>query len=81
VERAVIMADGDRIRSVHLPNRPESRSLPDDFCNRLVSLADMEKMLIERTLQSLNGHKGRTAEILGISPTSLWRKMNRYHLR
>jgi DNA-binding NtrC family response regulator len=81
VERAVIMADSDRIRSVHLPNRPESASLPDDFCNRLVSLADMEKMLIERTLQSLNGHKGRTAEILGISPTSLWRKMNRYHLR
>jgi DNA-binding NtrC family response regulator len=81
VERAVIMADSDRVRSVHLPNRPESGSLPDDFCNRLVSLADMEKMLIERTLQSLNGHKGRTAEILGISPTSLWRKMNRYHLR
>ncbi|MHB8788248.1 MAG: sigma-54-dependent transcriptional regulator [Desulfobulbaceae bacterium] len=81
VERAVIMADSDRIRSVHLPNRPESGSVPDDFCNRLVSLADMEKILIERTLQSLNGHKGRTAEILGISPTSLWRKMNRYHLR
>jgi transcriptional regulator with PAS, ATPase and Fis domain len=41
----------------------------------------MEKMLIERTLQSLNGHKGRTAQILGISPSSLWRKMNLYHLR
>ncbi|HBI14938.1 MAG TPA: sigma-54-dependent Fis family transcriptional regulator [Desulfobulbaceae bacterium] len=81
MERAVIMADSDRIRSVHLPNRSVPASLPDDFGNRLVSLADMEKMLIERTLQGLNGHKGRTAEILGISPTSLWRKMNRYHLR
>jgi transcriptional regulator with PAS, ATPase and Fis domain len=56
-------------------------SLSDDFCNKLVSLADMEKILIERTLQSLNGHKGRTAQILGISPSSLWRKMNLYHLR
>lgn len=81
MERAVIMADSDRIRTVHLPDRPEPGALPDDFCNRLLSLADMEKLLIERTLQSLNGHKGRTAEILGISPTSLWRKMNRYHLR
>lgn len=81
VERAVIMADSDQVSSVHLPNRPELGTLPDDFCTRLVSMADMEKMLIERTLQSLNGHKGRTAEILGISPTSLWRKMNRYLLR
>ena len=81
MERAVIMADSDRISSAHLPNRQEPGVMPDDFCDGLVSLADMEKVLIERTLQSLNGHKGRTAEILGISPTSLWRKMNRYHLR
>lgn len=81
LERAVIMADSDRIRSVHLPNRPTDTSSPDFLCDGLISLADMEQMLIERTLQSLNGHKGKTAEILGISPTSLWRKMKQYRLQ
>jgi DNA-binding NtrC family response regulator len=81
LERAVIMADRDRITTVHLPSTAAD-ALPADFlCDGLISLVEMEKVLIERTLQSLNGHKGRTAEILGISPTSLWRKMKQYGLQ
>jgi len=81
MERAVIMADSDRISSVHLPSTAADTLPPDFLCDGLISLAEMEKVLIERTLQSLNGHKGRTAEILGISPTSLWRKMKQYGLQ
>jgi len=40
----------------------------------------MEKMLISHTLQAVNGHRERTAEILGIAGATLWRKMKRYHL-
>ncbi|MFA5719023.1 MAG: sigma-54 dependent transcriptional regulator [Desulfobulbaceae bacterium] len=81
LERAVIMADSNSISTVHMPNTA-AESLPPEFlCEGLISLAEMEKVMIERTLQSLNGHKGRTAEILGISPTSLWRKMKKYRLQ
>lgn len=81
MERAVIMADTDRISAVHLPTTPQDSRQPELICDGLVSLAEMEKVLIERTLLSLSGHKGRTAQILGISPTSLWRKMKQYHLQ
>jgi len=81
MERAIIMADSDRIATVHLPSTAADALPPDFLCDGLLSLSEMEKMLIERTLQSLNGHKGRTAEILGISPTSLWRKMKQYGLQ
>jgi DNA-binding NtrC family response regulator len=81
LERAVIMADSDRITTVHLPSTAADALPPDFLCEGLISLAEMEKVLIERTLLSLNGHKGRTAEILGISPTSLWRKMKQYSLQ
>ncbi len=81
MERAVIMADSDRISTVHLPNTATEVLPPDLLCDGLISLAAMEQVLIERTLQSLSGHKGKTAEILGISPTSLWRKMKQYSLQ
>lgn len=81
IERSVIMADRELISSVHLPKPSGEVSLPDDLCSDLISLADMEKILIERTLHSLNGHKGRTAEVLGIGSTSLWRKIKQYKLQ
>jgi len=40
----------------------------------------MEKRLIVKGLRLTGGHKGRTAEILGISPVSLWRKIKKYAL-
>jgi DNA-binding NtrC family response regulator len=80
IERAVIMADSEQIHSIHLPRPSGEASLPDDLCSDLISLAEMEKILIERTLHSLNGHKGKTAKVLGIGSTSLWRKMKQYNL-
>lgn len=37
-----------------------------------------EERLICRALKEACGHKGRTAELLGISRSTLWRKMKRY---
>ena len=39
------------------------------------SLRDYERTLIERTLERCNGNRGEAAKILGISPTTIWRKM------
>jgi len=46
----------------------------------LMSIAEMERDLIERTLKATHWHKGQACEILGISRPRLERKVKLYHL-
>lgn len=39
-----------------------------------------EREYIRRTLEEVDGNKERAAEVLGLSPTTLWRKMKRLQL-
>ena len=80
LERAVLLCETSRIQSIHLAEKTTSANEIDTMCSSLVSLAEMEKMLISHTLQATNGHRERSAEILGTSPTTLWRKMKKYDL-
>lgn len=41
---------------------------------------EVERNAIIRALRQVEGNKERAAEILGLSPTTLWRKMKRLHL-
>jgi transcriptional regulator with PAS, ATPase and Fis domain len=45
------------------------------------TLADIEKLYIERTLKEVGGNQTRAAEILGISRKSLWERRRRYDLK
>jgi len=45
-----------------------------------VTLKDMEKELISKTLRHFNGHRSQTAEALGISRKSLYQRMQRYKM-
>ncbi|MFH2097995.1 MAG: helix-turn-helix domain-containing protein, partial [Pseudomonadota bacterium] len=79
VERAVVMARGDRIRPDDLPtglmgfsvttHRPES--------SELATLEEQEKAYISWVLKQTEWNKTRAAEILGIDRVSLWRKIKR----
>lgn len=80
IERAVIMEAGRELKSIHLPREAINEIKCEDFDSGIVRLADMEKTLILRTLKSLQGQKAKTAEVLGISTTSLWRKIKKYQL-
>lgn len=80
IQRAVLLSDSTQISSIHLPRRTSAMHDLDDACSSLISFAEMEKMLINHTLQAVNGHRERTAEVLGISPATLWRKMKKYQL-
>lgn len=80
VERAVIMESDRELRSCHLPREAKKEIKCEDFDSGIVGLEDMEKALIQKTLKSLQGQKAKTAEMLGISTTSLWRKMKKYQL-
>ncbi|MBU1742956.1 MAG: hypothetical protein KKC37_15565 [Proteobacteria bacterium] len=43
-------------------------------------LADLEARAIDAALGRHRGHRARTARALGISTSTLWRKMKRYGL-
>jgi transcriptional regulator with PAS, ATPase and Fis domain len=80
LERATIVADGPELQAAHLPRLALTHERQMSLDADLLSLADMEKLLIVRTLRNTRGHKGRSAESLGISPVSLWRKIKKYGL-
>lgn len=44
------------------------------------ALRDVERQQIVRALEQTNWHRGKTAEILGISPSTLYRRLREYNL-
>ncbi len=78
IEKAAILETGDELRSAHLPKYSGAAADALDIPFGLVRLEDMEKAVIRRTLAALQGQRAKTAEALGISATSLWRKIKEY---
>jgi len=82
LERAVILSDGEMIDVGALPERiTERRAEP--LVTSQVTAANPTLDVIERAyimwvLQSEGGNKSRTAEVLGIDPSTLYRKLSRY---
>jgi DNA-binding NtrC family response regulator len=80
IERAVIMETSGEITTGSLPS--EIVGTPPDplSCFDLMTIEEMERFLIQRTLRELGGQKNRAAESLVIDVTTLWRKMKKYNL-
>ena len=76
VERAAIFAQGRTIRIKHLPPElldPAASNWPTEAYVPK-SLAEIQDTHIRRTLAYTDGNRLRAAKILGISPSTLWRK-------
>jgi len=83
IAHAVIMAEGPLIRARDLPENlqtaPRSRlALPYAGETPIQPLAVVEEQAIRRTLEALKGNQTLAARKLGISRSTLWRKMNEY---
>jgi DNA-binding NtrC family response regulator len=82
IERAVLLATGGTIRASDLPvlhapsNSTDTKRLAAD--GRPLSLADLERDHIAAVLRQTSWHQGRAAEVLGISPKTLYRKIREY---
>jgi DNA-binding NtrC family response regulator len=74
--RAAVLATGNVIRPEHIDLGSGSGSGPP----RLISLEEMEREHVARVLAATEGHKSRTAEILGVSRPRLDRMIERYGL-
>ncbi len=83
IAHAVIMADGESITVNDLPDQLRFGSgarlgLPHYESGGGSTIQDMEKDLIEGTLKQLNGNQTEVAKSLGVSRSTLWRKMKEY---
>jgi len=83
IERSTILTDGDEL---------QVESLPQDFQydretnvkGKILSafeLAGAEKIHIQKVLNYANGNKTKTAELLGIALTTLYRKIEEYQIK
>jgi len=83
LERAGVVAGGPEIRPAHLPERVLEAPTPrlvDDLPPGNPAMEVIERAYIEWVLRAEGGNKSRAAEVLGIDPSTLYRKLNRYGL-
>jgi DNA-binding NtrC family response regulator len=83
LERAAILAKGDSIPLSALPERvvaPRADPLVSDAAQANPTLDTIERAYIMWVLENEGGNKPRTAEVLGIDPSTLYRKLSRYGL-
>lgn len=77
IERAILMAEGESVRASDLGLRQEregARQLEE------MSLEDVESFLIRKALARFNGNVNQAADILGLSRSALYRRLQKYGL-
>ena len=94
LERAVLLANDGRITISELPPEVAGRTngaspfvsmpgtaVPEDSSGGApVALRDVEKQQIINALEQTGWHRGNTAALLGISPSTLYRRLRDYNL-
>jgi two-component system, NtrC family, response regulator AtoC len=80
IERTVALCDEPIIRLKNLPPDLQRLDIDNVDQTRWASLEEKEKEYIQQVLKRAGYKKARTAEILKIPRTTLWRKMKRYNL-
>jgi two-component system response regulator HydG len=81
VERAVILSNSDVVDRAALPDRITERRAEPLVSERAApnpTLDTVERAYIMWVLQSEGGNKTRAAEVLGIDPSTLHRKLSRF---
>ena len=82
IERAVLVADGDVLRSEHLPEawRTAPEAEKDEDPTTIRTLREMEARHIARALAHTHGHLSDAARLLGVHRNTLARKVKEYGL-
>jgi transcriptional regulator with PAS, ATPase and Fis domain len=85
IERAVLLAKGNRIEPLDLPF--DNGSLPEGSpagagwdVPANMTLEDIERLVIEKTLQRTGGNKQAAANLLGIYRPRLYSKIRKYNI-
>lgn len=88
IERAIVVCKGETVGlndlpdlNGHVPDTAKQKKMLPDISKPLpVYLEEIEKEIIVEALKASEGVQARAAKLLGISPTSLQYKLNKYNL-
>ena len=80
VERSLIISDGDTLAADTLPLAMQTPQANTEGNYSGFDLSGVEKMHIQKVLKYTNGNKTETSRLLGISLTTLYRKIEEYGL-
>jgi len=84
IERAVLLAKGNRVEPLDLPfdngTLPEGSETATWEVPPNMTLEDIERLVIERTLQRTGGNKQAAANLLGIYRPRLYSKIRKYNI-
>jgi DNA-binding NtrC family response regulator len=96
LERAVLLSDGGKITLAELPPEvargsqagPTVKAVQEtvqatqaiSVQSEPISLREIERQQILAALEKTGWHRGKTAELLGISPSTLYRRLRDYNL-
>lgn len=96
LERAVLLSDNNKITVKELPpevvyriekanvsvsyNAPQPNGVSSFHNASPTNLRDAERQQILTALEKTGWHRGKTAELLGISPSTLYRRLREYDL-
>jgi DNA-binding NtrC family response regulator len=81
IERAVALTDEPKLTIGDLPSDLRKLSVGSLDAQGYMTLEEKEKQYIREILIMTNHNKSRTAEILGLPRTTLWRKMKQFDLQ
>jgi len=84
IERAIIFSDTDKIypKELNLPSKTSSVNLTENLTEEdIMSLEDLEKIHIKKTLLFHNYNRENSARTLGISQKTLYSKIKKYNLK
>jgi DNA-binding NtrC family response regulator len=80
IERALVVSDGPLLSPADLPPevKPHHGSSSTFELRLGVSLEEIEREVIRRTMEFVGGNKARAAELLGVSLKTLYNRLERY---
>ena len=79
IERSVILCD-DELKIEFLPKEFQTKNNIQSKTLSAFHLASAEKLHIQKVLNYTNGNKTKTAELLNIALTTLYRKISEFGL-
>lgn len=80
IEQAFVLCQGSVIDLNHLPPELRASKLVDTGSLDHVNLKTMEQVMITESLQRHRGNRKQVARDLGINPSTLYRKIQAYHI-
>lgn len=81
MERAVIMSEKEVMEGDDIVFSPLEKSIPEqNLIHDMHNLEDLEKSTIEKVIAKHQGNISKAAKELGITRTSLYRRMNKYNI-